>query len=204
MALIDGETRGKGGRKCIPTEYRKGEIDGNECIIGTVITKGERLDFFIDCEDEERVKTRQWSAATGGKYIGTNVVIEGKKKTLCLHNFVMNRLFFPGKGVKESIDHINRNGLDNRKCNLRLVTQSEQNVNKKPTPRTSELPEGIEHPLPKYIWYIKANGLHGDGFGVDMKTKGIKWKTTRSRKVPIQEKLDQAKKKVDELILKAK
>jgi len=52
----------------------------------------------------------------------------------------MDRLEHNGRGQTESIDHINRIGLDNRKENLRLLSQSRQNCNQKRKPRKSILP----------------------------------------------------------------
>lgn len=194
MAHIPGETIKKAGRPAKQITY----IEMEDHICGSVLHNGNILEFKIDKEDLEKVKSRHWYAITDGKYIGYHITIEGSSKILYLHNFVMNRFIFPGRGSKESIDHINRDGLDNRKENLRLVTQTQQNINQKTRGRTAILPEGIET-LPRHVWYIKANGLHGDRFGIDFKSENFKWKTTSSKKVSVQDKLKEAIEKLDEL-----
>jgi len=198
MNHVPGETIKKVGRPAATIIYETTIIDDIEYVCGTVVHNGLPLKFIIDKDQEQRVRQRHWYAITGGKYIGSFVTIEGIKKVLYLHNFILERFIFPGRGAKESVDHINRNGLDNRKCNLRVVTQSIQNTNQKKRERTAQLPEGIDD-LPKHIWYIKANGLHGDRFCVELKTEKIQWKTTSSKKVSIQDKLKQALAKRDEL-----
>jgi hypothetical protein len=185
-------------KKRIPIRYDQVIIDDIPYMKGIIVSKGNELEFLVDIDDFERVNCRQWFATTNGKYISCNLYIDNERKALGLHNFILERFTFPGKGAKESVDHINRNGLDNRKCNLRVVTQSIQNTNQKKRERTAQLPEGIEE-LPKHIWYIKANGLHGDRFCVELKTEKIQWKTTSSKKVSIQDKLKQALDKREEL-----
>src|ERR1700749_1815804 len=137
---IPGETKKCVGRPAIAVEYKEGTIDGVQCIFGTIHHNGILLEFIIDKEDEERVKSRHWYAVSNGKYIGSHITINGSNKMLYIHNFILNRFDFPGKGVKESVDHINRNGLDNRKCNLLIKTQSLQNVNRKKRERHAQLP----------------------------------------------------------------
>lgn len=154
---------------------------------------------LIDKEDFIKVKDYSWHYVANG-YISHGLQIDDKKKELYLHNMVMGRIGFPGKGTKESIDHINRNGLDNRKENLRLITQSAQNINQKQKERRIELPAdtGITvDEIPKHIWYIKPNGSHGERFGIDLKTENIKWKTTSAKNISLRDKLETAKQQLE-------
>lgn len=196
--IIPGETRMNTGRPANPIKYEETIIDDIPCMKGIITTRGSTIEILFDIDDFDRIKERQWFASTGGKYVCCNVRINGDRKVLGLHNFIMNKFDFPGKGAKESVDHVNRNGLDNRKCNLRIISQTLQNVNQKKKPRTAVLPEGISE-LPRHIWYIKPHGLHGDRFCIELKTEGIVWKTTSSKKVSIEDKLKQALEKRDEL-----
>lgn len=187
--LIPNETKSNTGRPPNPIIYN--ELD--DCVECIVQYKNEPIKFFIDKDDLEKVKTRNWHIATGGKYIGANVRIDGVTKTLYLHNFVMNKFTFNGKGQHESIDHINRNGLDNRKSNLRLATQPEQNLNQNKKERKEFSPEiGV---LPKHVYYVKARGNHGDGFCIEFKKDGKKIYNPyiRSKVLSIEEKLDKIK-----------
>lgn len=186
------------GRPAAEIEYRFVSYESKEYCIGTLECKGVPISFIIDKEDYEFVSQYSWHVAAN-TYISTTVQDKGKRKALYLHNLVMNRDAFQGKGQTDSIDHINRIGFDNRKENLRHVSQSEQNINQKQKKRTVVLPEGCgltPEDIPRHIWYVKANGGHGDRFAIEFKTEGITWKTTSSKSVSIQEKLEEAKQKL--------
>ena len=99
------------------------------------------------------------------------------------------------------------NGMDNRKVNLRLITQTQQNYNTKRRARVTVLPDncGIStDDIPRNIYYMKPNGHHGDRFVVELKglpDGDIEWKSTSSKSISLQEKLNQAKTKLHELYL---
>ena len=199
--------RGIGGRKAIPITYTDVEYDGKEYTIGK-ITKldGTVSEFVVDRDDKEKVMARKWHCGTGGQYISSvfRTASEGTK-ALYLHNLIMGKLTFYGKGATESVDHINGLGTDNRKANLRVVSQSLQNRNTKQRERkTDKLPSDIDpDEIPRNIWYIPDDGHHGDRFAVEIKgipgVGDILWRTTSSKSVSSREKLGMAIQKRNEL-----
>jgi hypothetical protein len=190
----------KRGRPANSIIYSHVEYNGKKYTIMKIQHHDGYIHSVIDTEDFPKIKDYTWHY-TSNAYVSRTIRVDGSYKALYLHNFIMGRLEHTGKGSKESIDHINRNGLDNRKENLRLITQTEQNLNQKRKERTIVLPtdSGIKiDDIPKHIWYIKANGHHGDRFGIDLKTENIKWKTTSAKNVSLQDKLKSANEQLQE------
>lgn len=120
------------------------------------------------------------------------------KKHVYLHHFILNSTM--DKNIY--VDHINRIKTDNRIENLRLVSQSEQNMNQSKRNRNTILPDncGINtNNIPTFIWYIKQNGTHGDRWAVEIKNKYL-WKTTSSKTISTKCKFELAKKHLRNLL----
>ena len=101
---------------------------------------------IIDIDDYEKVKNFHWSDNGDGYAHGRDSTVKVKVKT-AMHRIIMGHpdLF---------VDHINGNRLDNRKANLRLCTQADNNKNNKGRGRY----KGAH--LRDNMWHssIKANG----------------------------------------------
>lgn len=82
-----------------------------------MITSNTKEKFYVDLEDFDKIKDYTWRNSSWG-YICTT----SDKTTVILHRLIMD---FPDK----TIDHKDRNPLNNRKSNLRLVTRQQNQHN---------------------------------------------------------------------------
>lgn len=75
----------------------------------------------IDDADFSLISVHNWHAVEdhGNFYAYTNVKIDGKRTIRQMHRLIMAA----PKGIQ--VDHINGDGLDNRRSNLRLCTQTQ-------------------------------------------------------------------------------
>lgn len=89
----------------------------HESYVEMFTTKGNP--FLIDKNDYERVKNVCWHMDAHGYILGC---VNGKE--VRLHRFLTKC------PETEIVDHINQNKADNRKCNLRIVNHSQNNMNK--------------------------------------------------------------------------
>jgi len=114
-------------------------------------------------------------------YKHTNGYISSHCNNLYIHQIIMN-LHGQGKGTNNlSVDHINRDPLDNRSTNLTIASLKEQQENSKGVLKDTkrerklsaqELPENIKHEdIPKYCYYCKekynSNGDIRDFFRIE-------------------------------------
>jgi hypothetical protein len=202
--------------------YNAIDKEGNECIL-IYCNPGNYTIIDEDCLDRVRIvndKQVSWFIGKNG-YAGCRTIINEKDTVLTLHQHLMNH-YGNGRG-QASIDHINRNKLDNRLSNLRITNQSEQNKNRDKVSRqkrAKELPDEIkEEILPKFVVYYKenvSNDTFREFFTVEghpiqkMKDSGIinkqteqlnarRWATTKSNRISIKDKLEQAKLYLSEL-----
>lgn len=83
---------------------------------------------LVDDEDFERINSHKWSLGNVGRnnlYAIRSVYKNGKKeKTVYMHREVLELT------SKKHVDHVNSNGLDNQKANLRECTHSENMRNR--------------------------------------------------------------------------
>lgn len=126
--------------------------------------KGTMMEAYIDTEDLQRVLkfSRYWSISINKEHPKGYVVktvydpaIKTTRTQVRLHKFILNY-----KG-KNKVDHINHNGLDNRKCNLRIVTvednsrnREKKNINNKSGYRNVFYDKRID----RYVVQLQVNG----------------------------------------------
>lgn len=98
---------------------------------------------LIDKGDYSLVGSKKWYFVVG-RYAGD-------KKGILMHRLILNA----EKG--QQVDHINGNGLDNRRNNLRFVTQSQNMMNAKKRRNTTSKYKGVSWNKHHKKWKAEIN-----------------------------------------------
>lgn len=96
--------------------------------------KGQTFKVLYDECDHDIVSKYKWYISTTG-YVVHTLKVDGRNTRILMHRLIL--------GVSDpavKVDHINHNGIDNRRCNIRLCTHQENMMNRKKTdkPTTSK------------------------------------------------------------------
>lgn len=123
--------------------------DYSEIIINS--KKYGKLFVKIDLDDVEKVKNLHWCVAKCGNVF--YAVTKINKKSIRMHRVIIGF-------DNELIDHINRDGLDNRKSNLRITTKSENRFNSRVSKNNTHGNKGITYNKVNKGWvaHIKKDG----------------------------------------------
>jgi len=113
---------------------------------------------LIDNEDYQIVINHKWCAYREPRmfnnwYAATNVrTSKGKYRSVSMHRLILGDCC---EGM--TVDHINHNGLDNRRSNLRIATATQQQQNRKQTKGYSRF-KGVTWNKNAWAARIKHNG----------------------------------------------
>lgn len=121
------------------------------------ITKGKTV--FVDDEDYEELIKRRWFANKGknGNFYAARRMSIGKSKSKIV---LMHRVILGVTDNNIKIDHIDHNGLNNQKSNLRICTNAENSKNKTSKIGSSSKYLGVSYDKEKQKWFacIQLNG----------------------------------------------
>jgi len=114
------------------------------------VSRGERI-VTISPEDGDRVLAYSW--CIDGRYVKSSRRIDGKR--IRLHRFILNA------DDKHHVDHINGNGFNNTRENLRLCSAGQNLANQRPQGRKkSSKFKGVFFHSHSKLWVaaVKKNG----------------------------------------------
>lgn len=120
------------------------------------IPLGQGKVTIVDDEDYEELARHNWRAVPRidgkGWYVGRNASIGGGK----YQKVYMHRTILDAK-PKQVSDHINGDGLDNRRANLRLCTHAENHANQRKKDGASSRFKGVTWSKKQKKWVARIH-----------------------------------------------
>jgi len=112
------------------------------------LTRG--LTTVVSSSDYLLVLKRKWQAATAyGTYYAVRTEQRNNvRRRITLHGFLLK----PPKGL--FVDHINGDGLDNRRSNLRIVTRAQNQQNRRVRYKKTSSYKGISYNKNNGMWTV--------------------------------------------------
>ena len=105
------------------------------------------MNILLDECDQHLLDSHNWNVTDRGYVYAWH-----DDRTIYLHRMVIDAR------EGETVDHINHNPADNRRQNLRIATQSQQNFNRRPQAGHSSKYKGVGAEKGKWSAYIQING----------------------------------------------
>lgn len=108
----------------------------------------------VDKEDLPKVDGKVWGPTKGGKTTYATRRLQGTNSSIGMHRVIVDAP--PGMEV----DHVNGNGLDNRRHNLRLCTKSQNQGNRQKHRQSASKFKGVWWDKSKQKWRaaVRVNG----------------------------------------------
>jgi len=104
---------------------------------------------LVNLEDAELVTAHRWHIHNRG-YAATHVQLPQGRGLVLMH-----RLIFGQIPDGYEVDHINHNKLDNRRCNLRVVTHAANMVNRRDSRMPSSGHRNINWEDDRHKWAVR-------------------------------------------------
>ena len=145
---------------------RKGAGIFLECIMKYIKLANNKGVAIVDDCDFDILNKYKWHIITKGQisYARASIKVNGKWKLARMHRLILN---VPA-GMET--DHVNRNGLDNRKCNLRACTRSQNNANRVKKLGCASQYKGVCWRKDRQKWEVRVKKnriVHWVGYFVD-------------------------------------
>ena len=146
---------------------KRGAYSGTDCTMNKIQVGGHRDKTkirgyaLVDDEDYEQLNQYNWFAAGDGSGMVYAMRHVSVSEDIPYRDITMHRSIL-GKKKGLEVDHINRDGLDNRRENLRLCTRSQNSMNQGLRKNSLSGYRGVSYHQKRKRWIarIRVDGKH--------------------------------------------